>query len=104
MGALALAHLLNQGIPAGVEVQGVDAGYYTTADGWSQQAYALRSFEHEEATREGIDFLRARAAYGFGLSGSWPRRHYIAGASSHTHRAGVRFRRLLFLINRSCES
>lgn len=103
IGTLALAHLLNHGT-LGVEVQGVDAGYYTTADSWSQKAYALRSFEHEAATREGIDILRVKAAYGFGLIGSWPRRHYMPGATrNHTHRAGVRCRRLLFPIYRPYE-
>lgn len=103
MGALALAHLLNQRIPAGVEVQGVDVGYYTTSNGWSQKAYTLRSFQHEAVTREGIDILRVKAAYGFGLIGSWPRRHYMPGATHHTHRAGVRCRRLLFPIYRPYE-
>lgn len=102
MGALALAHLLNHGT-FGVEVQGVDAGYYTTADSWSQKAYALWSFQHEEATLEGIDILRVKATYGFGVTGSWLRRRTLVGDSHPRPKVPVRFRRLLFPINRPCE-
>ena len=103
MGALALAHLLNQGIPAGVEVQGVDAGYYTTANGWSQKAYALLSFQHEAVTREGIDILRVKVAYGFGVAESWSKRRTLVGDSHPRLKVPVRCRRLLFPINRPCE-
>ena len=102
MGALALAHLLNHGT-LGVEVQSVDADYYTTANGWSQKAYPLLSFEHEAATREGIDILRVKAAYGFWLTESWPRRRTMVGDSHPRPKVSVRCRRLLFPINRPCE-
>lgn len=97
-----MAHLLNHGT-LGVEVQGVDAGYYTTADSWSQKAYALRSFEHEAATREGIDILRVKVAYGFGVAESWSRRRTLVGDSHPRPKVPVRCRRLLFPINRPCE-
>jgi hypothetical protein len=103
MGALALAHLLNQGIPAGVEVQGVDVGYYTTSNGWSQKAYTLRSFQHEAVTREGIDIPRVKTAYGFVVDESWPRRRTLVGDSHPRLKVPVRRRRLLFPINRPCE-